>query len=168
MIFVKIATKPLFLEDQRCMVNKVSMLNYGALPGKAMPLQFISEEFQNHNYAWKYEKKWWRKVPSQEVLLSTEQDNWNIFTVYPQLLREADNRAGRENKRYLVHSSSMRQDLLLLRHHSQMFTWLVLRKLQWWSLPKGNVFQCFQIVFPMSTLKLLRCILHLLFLILNL
>lgn len=61
MIFVKIATKPLFLEDQRCMVNKVSMLNYGALPGIAMPLQFISEEFQNHNYAWKYKKKMIRK-----------------------------------------------------------------------------------------------------------
>lgn len=59
----------------------------------------------------------------------------------------AENRAGGEHKRHLVHPSAMRKDLLFFRLHCQMFTQLLLRSLQWWSLPEGNVFRCFQIIF---------------------
>lgn len=61
--------------------------------------------------------------------------------------RRAENRAGVEHKRFPVHPSAMRKDLLFFRHHCQMFTQLLLRSLQWWSLPEGNVFRCFQIIF---------------------
>lgn len=44
--------------------------------------------------------------------------------------RRAENRTRVEHKRLLVHPSTMREDLLFFRHHCQVFTQLLLRRLQ--------------------------------------
>lgn len=77
----------------------------------------------------------------------TQVENCSCLIAYSWLLRE-DQKIGQEgNIKDPVHPSVLRKVLLFFRHHCQMFTQLLLRSLQWWSLPEGNVFQCFKIIF---------------------
>ena len=128
------------------------MLNDGVLIGKADSVQFISEEFINYPRIIH-----WNIVRTNDEGESCCKRSYFSLNGSGELYlfncsslafeRRAENRAGREHRRLPVHPSAIRKDHLFFRHHCQMFTQVLLRSLQWWSLPEGNVFRCFQIIF---------------------